>query len=100
MNETVEVEVVYALPDRQWVVPLGLAPGATIADALREAAAFGGFAELDLDNMPVGVWGVRVLDRSRPLRTGDRVEVYRPRAVDPVTARRRAAASLSSSNPR
>jgi putative ubiquitin-RnfH superfamily antitoxin RatB of RatAB toxin-antitoxin module len=100
MIETVEVEVVYALAERQWVLPLVLASGATVADALREAAASDGFADLDLTNMPVGVWGVRVQDRSRPLHAGDRIEVYRGLLVDPVTARRRAAASVSSSKPR
>jgi len=96
----IEVEVVYALPDRQWVLPLVLAPGATVDDALRQAAPSDGFTELDMDAMAVGVWGVRVPDRTRVLRSGDRVELYRPLLVDPMTARRRAAKRVSPSNPR
>ncbi|WP_405222005.1 RnfH family protein [Lentisalinibacter sediminis] len=87
-----DVEVVCALPDRQWCVPIRLPTGATVADALAEAASH--FAKEagvpDLARCAVGVWG-GVADRDRPLRDGDRVEVYRPLTVDPREARRRAA---------
>jgi putative ubiquitin-RnfH superfamily antitoxin RatB of RatAB toxin-antitoxin module len=87
-----DVEVVCALPDRQWCVPVRLRPGATVADALAEAAS--DLAEEagvpDLARCAVGVWG-EVADRDRPLRAGDRGEVYRPLIVDPREARRRAA---------
>jgi len=91
-----DVEVVCALPDRQWCVPVRLPPGATVADALAYALAepASDFAEEagapDLSRCAVGVWG-EVADRNRPLRAGDRVEIYRPLIVDPREARRRAA---------
>lgn len=61
-----------------------LAAGATLADALRAA---GIAAEAPPD---VGIWG-RGATLATPVCEGDRVEVYRPLAVDPKEARRRRA---------
>jgi uncharacterized protein len=56
---------------------LRLAPDATLADALRAGG-------LDAE---AGVWG-RLRAPSTRLRDGDRIELYRPLAVDPKEARR------------
>lgn len=85
---TLEVEVVYALPRRAYRLTLALPAGATVADALAAAARQAPFDALDLDRASVGVFGDRV-ERSRPLRGGDRLEIYRPLAIDPREARRR-----------
>jgi putative ubiquitin-RnfH superfamily antitoxin RatB of RatAB toxin-antitoxin module len=79
------VELVYALPERAEQLALELPAGATARDALAAA----GFTEVHA----VGVFGKRVaLDQA--LREGDRVEIYRPLAVDPKEARRRRARAL------
>jgi putative ubiquitin-RnfH superfamily antitoxin RatB of RatAB toxin-antitoxin module len=82
------VEVAYALPDAQYVMELTLADGATVADALSRVKTAPGFVDLDLEQMRVGIYGSVVLDRTQRLEEGDRVEVYRPLTVDPMTARR------------
>ena len=87
---TVDVEVAYALPRQQHVVALTLPAGATVADALRAVAHRPPFDELDLDSMPVGIFGDRVA-RERRLEPHDRVEIYRPLELDPREARRRRA---------
>ena len=89
-TRTIDVEVVYARPERQDLVTLTLPAGATVADALAQVADRAPFAALDLARMPVGVFGDRV-DRSRRLVQGDRVELYRPLVIDPREARRRRA---------
>ena len=86
----VEVEVVYALPERQYRVELKLPDGATVADALAAVADAVPFDSLDLDQVPVGVFGDRA-SRQRRLESGDRVEIYRPLQIDPREARRRRA---------
>lgn len=91
---TITVEVVCARPDRQDLVTLTLPAGATVADALDQVTGRAPFAALDLAGMPVGVFGDRVA-RSRPLVHGDRVELYRPLAIDPREARRRRASGRS-----
>lgn len=82
------VEVAYALPDAQYVIELTLPEGATVADALSRVESEPGFVGLDLEQMRIGVYGSVVADRSRRLEDGDRVEIYRPLTVDPMTARR------------
>lgn len=82
--------MVCALPERQWCVPLRLAAGATVADALTASGLAGEPGAPDLASCAVGVWG-EPADRSRRLADGDRVEIYRPLISDPREARRRAA---------
>jgi putative ubiquitin-RnfH superfamily antitoxin RatB of RatAB toxin-antitoxin module len=78
-----KVEVVDARPQGAQVVRVELRSGATLRDALAAA----GF---DAGNHPVGIFGKRApLDH--PLADGDRVEIYRPLAIDPKEARRRRA---------
>jgi hypothetical protein len=89
-GDTIEVEVVYALARRQHLVPVVLPAGATVADALRAVAARPPFDQLDLDTVPVGIFGDRV-NRDRRLEPRDRVEIYRPLAIDPRQARRQRA---------
>jgi putative ubiquitin-RnfH superfamily antitoxin RatB of RatAB toxin-antitoxin module len=81
------VEVVYATQDRAVVKSYRLVPPVRIADALRAAAADPDFSGVDLWNSPVGVYGRRMAP-DHPIKHGDRVEIYRPLAADPKTARR------------
>jgi len=70
-----------AYPDGAQARSLNLPAGATVRDAL---AASG------LEAHACGIFGKRVaLDRK--LAEGDRVEIYRPLALDPKEARRRRA---------
>lgn len=75
------IEVVRALADSAEVVELQLPSGATVRDALA-ASGFKG--------IQVGIFGKRVTLDTR-LADGDRVEIYRPLAMDPKEARRRRA---------
>jgi putative ubiquitin-RnfH superfamily antitoxin RatB of RatAB toxin-antitoxin module len=82
------VEVVYALPDRQRVVRIRLpTDGMTAGEALDRSALRREFPELDRSPAVLGIYGV-TCEPSRPLRDGDRVEVYRPLRNDPRAARR------------
>ena len=83
--------VVVALPQAQELVPVELAAGATVADALAAAQVSHRHPGLTLDLL--GVWGRRC-DPGTPLRDGDRVEIYRPVAAD-AKKMRRARADLS-----
>jgi hypothetical protein len=81
------VEVTYAEPERAVVKAIRLSAPATIEDVLRLAAADPDFAGIDVVNAAVGVFG-RLAAPGQLLRDGDRVELYRPLAVDPKSARR------------
>ena len=85
--QPIVVEVVYAEAGRAIVKTYGLAPAATIADALRLAAADASFSGVDIAHAPVGVFG-KPAAADRILEDGDRIEIYRPLAADPKVARR------------
>ena len=76
------VEVVFALPGEAQVATVELPAGATVRDAVA-AARIGSF---DV----VGIFGKRVRPDHK-LSDGDRVEIYRPLAMDPKEARQRRA---------
>jgi putative ubiquitin-RnfH superfamily antitoxin RatB of RatAB toxin-antitoxin module len=86
---TVGCELAYARPDRQFVIAMRLPAGATAKDALMEALRSGlgeSCPEIDADSAVLGVFG-RVVPGDRAVKEGDRVEVYRPLAADPRSAR-------------
>jgi len=94
VSDSIGVEVVYALPERQWSATLELPAGASIADALAAVATASGFRALDLASVSVGIWGRVVTDRGHRLADGDRVEIYRPLVVEPMLARRQREAAV------
>ena len=79
------IEVVYALPDGHDIVELNLAAGATAADAVKASGIAARHPEIDPSRL--GIFGRRVAGDTR-LAEGDRVEIYRPLALDPKEARR------------
>jgi len=85
-----EVEVAYALPDRQWLKVVMLAEGDSVADALAASGIAAVVEEAILQDAVVGIWGKQVT-RSTRVKSGDRVEVYRPLSLDPREARRQLA---------
>lgn len=87
-----EVEVCLALPDRAVVMPVTLAPGATVRDAIGQSGLLRQFPGIDWSTHAVGVFG-QAVDLESPVRAGDRIEVYRPLSADPREQRRRAAGS-------
>ena len=85
---SIDVEVVYS-PAARVVdcMALQLPGGSRLADALRHSALLGRHPELRAAPLAVGVWG-RLCEQDQLLRSGDRVEVYRPLQIDPKEARR------------
>jgi len=81
------IEIVFALPGRQVLRCVDLPEGSTVRDAIERSGLAGEFPGYDVDNLQAGVWG-RPAGRSLSLHDGDRVELYRPLAMDPREARR------------
>ena len=81
------VEVVFALPDRQELLVVDLPDGSTVAAAIQMSRLARQFPDVDFDALQAGVWG-KPTTRSHVVKEGDRVELYRPLAMDPREARR------------
>jgi len=89
MAESIDIEVAYAEPERQFLRRVSLDAGATVADAI---LASGVERELGIDAsaLSVGIWS-KPVSRDTRLEAGDRVEIYRALVADPKEARRRRA---------
>jgi len=83
-----EVEVAYARPDKQQIVPVAVPQGTTALEAARLSGIVDMFPELDLDATDMGIFGKMIKEPgAHELRQGDRVELYRPLKIDPKQAR-------------
>ena len=89
--ESVTVEVVYALRDRQRVIKVRFAEGMTAIHAVEASGMLKAFPDLSAGSLDLGVYG-RVVQQTHVLQPGDRVEIYRRLTADPREARRRLAA--------
>ena len=84
------IEVLYALPDAIWRRSVDLPCGATLQQALEASGLLRSFPEFGGGPPAAGVFGRRCSPQ-HVLEPGDRVEVYRPLAFDPMVSRRRRA---------
>jgi len=87
----IQVDVVYALANRQKVVKLALPEGATIQQAIERSGLLEEFPEIDLTKNKLGIWN-KLAKADAALRDKDRVEIYRPLIADPKEVRRQRAA--------
>ena len=83
----IRVEVAYALRDRQLLLQVTLARGATARQAVERSRIRQLYPEIDLARNTLGVFG-RIASPDVRLRDGDRVEIYRPLSADPKQVRR------------
>ncbi len=89
-DETIRVEVVYALPEAQALLHVKLAKGATVEDAIRASGALDAHPEIDLASNKVGIFS-KLVKLDETVRDRDRVEIYRPLIADPKEVRRKRA---------
>jgi len=89
--ETINVEVAYAEPEQQLIIPVNVDLGTTIGGAIVQSGIMMEFPELDIENSKVGIFG-KASTMEAQLKDGDRVEIYRPLLADPKEVRRQRAA--------
>jgi putative ubiquitin-RnfH superfamily antitoxin RatB of RatAB toxin-antitoxin module len=87
----IAIEVAYANPEQQVIVALNLPEGATAGQAISASGLLARFPEIDGADIKAGIFG-SVCKLDQPLKSGDRVEIYRPLRHDPKEARRQRAA--------
>ncbi|QEA38542.1 RnfH family protein [Pistricoccus aurantiacus] len=96
----VTIEVAFALPSHQKIVILNVEAGTTARQAVALAELEQYFPELPIDTFTqadLGIFGKPLRDPATyEVREGDRVEVYRPLIIDPVSARARRAKTARS----
>ncbi len=91
IDDHITVEVAYALPDQQLIIPVQVAPTANVKEAIEASGMMVKFPNIDLTANQVGIFGkLTKLDSS--LRHLDRIEIYRVLIADPKEVRRQRAA--------
>lgn len=88
---TIRVEIAYARPDEQAIVPIEVSEGTTLEQAILQSRIQERFPEIQLQTAKVGVFG-KLSKLSAAVRAGDRVEIYRPLLADPKEVRKKRAA--------
>lgn len=85
------VEIAYAKPEVQVIIPLYVDPGTTLEQAIEQCGILQDFPEIDLASNKVGIFG-KLAKLDVVLREKDRVEIYRPLIADPKLVRKQRAA--------
>jgi len=85
-DNTMTVEVAYALPHKQTLLEIEVPVGTTVLEAAQQSGVAGKFAGVDLENAKFGIFG-HVVAPKQVLQEGDRVEIYRPLIADPKEVR-------------
>lgn len=95
MNESsthqITVEVAYALPHEQLIIPFRVNAGCTAEEAVKLSGILQKFADIDANALQLGIFG-KLTKNDTPLRHLDRVEIYRPLIADPKAVRKQRAA--------
>jgi putative ubiquitin-RnfH superfamily antitoxin RatB of RatAB toxin-antitoxin module len=91
MAELIQIEVTYAKPDRQDVIPVKLPEGSTIQQAIEASGLLQRNPEIDVAKAKVGIYG-KLSKMDTVVRARDRVEIYRPLIADPKEVRKQRAA--------
>ncbi len=87
----ITVEVAYALPTEQLIVPVRVQDGISAEQAIQASGILSKFPEIDLSVNKIGIFG-KLTKLESPLRHLDRVEIYRPLIADPKEVRKQRAA--------
>ena len=89
-DKKILVEVTYAIPQKQLVIPVNVDEGTSVKDAIELSGIKKQFPEINLDTDPVGIFGKHTtLDHV--LLEKDGLKIYRPPIPDPKEIRRQRA---------
>ena len=90
-TSTLPIEVAYATPSQQVIIPLAIPEGATLEQAIIQSRIQEQFPEIEPATAKVGIFG-KLSKLSATVRAGDRIEIYRPLIADPKAVRKQRAA--------
>ena len=90
----ISAEVCYALPDKQFLIPVKIHEGATVEAVILASGILSLRDDGDLTKNKVGIFS-RPAKLTDIVSDGDRVEIYRPLIADPKEMRRKRAEDAS-----
>ena len=90
MSGNIQVEVAYALPEKQYLRQISLPDGSSVEQAIVASGLLTLRTDIDLNKNKVGIYS-RSVKLTDTVHAGDRVEIYRPLIADPKELRRQRA---------
>ncbi len=90
MSNELSVEVAYALPYQQTMLPVRVNSDATVSQAIEQSGILEKFPELELATLKVGIYG-KATKPDAGLHDKDRIEIYRSLIADPKAVRKKRA---------
>lgn len=95
MANMINLEVAYALPQKQKIVSVSVDEGSSLLDAVMQSGIDKEFPELNFAAAKYGIFGKAVRNPEQEIvREGIRIEIYRPLLIDPKQARLNRAAKV------
>lgn len=91
MAESIRVEVIYPLPEKQEILSVVVPVGSTVRQAIEASGVLQKYPEIDLAKNKLGVFA-KLAKAETTLRDRDRIEIYRPLIADPKEVRKQRAA--------
>ncbi|MBD3668738.1 MAG: RnfH family protein [Kangiella sp.] len=88
--DKIQVEVCYALPEKQTLLSLEVEPSQTIESIIKQSGILELHPEIDLAENKVGIFS-KLAKLNDTLYDGDRIEIYRPLIADPKEVRKQRA---------
>lgn len=86
----ISVEVVYALPNRQEIIPVQVPAGVTVREVIEKSGILVRCPEIDLATNKLGIYA-KPVKGDAVVRDRDRIEIYRPLIADPKLVRKKRA---------
>ena len=86
-TETVSIEVIYATANRHILLSVSVPPTTTLEQAIQQSGILDLCPEIDLTQQKVGIFS-QILPLQHVVKTGDRIEIYRPLSKNPMDVRR------------
>jgi hypothetical protein len=91
MAESIRVEVIYPLPEKQEILSVVVPVGSSVRQAIEASGVLQKYPEIDLAKNKLGVFA-KLAKAETLLRDRDRIEIYRPLIADPKEVRKQRAA--------
>lgn len=89
-SKKINIEVAYAAPSQQKIIPIEIEAGSTIEQAIDRSGILEHFPDIDLTKQKVGIFS-KLKKLTDIVVDGDRIEIYRPLTIDPKEARKKRA---------
>ena len=87
VSETINLEVVYPLSEKQEIITIKMPAGTSARQAIEASGILQKHPEIDLGKNKLGVFA-KLVKPDAPLRDRDRVEIYRPLIANPKEVRK------------